>query len=251
MFDVEYSIMVHYPSLVSKDCITIALHFYNKTTKEAKLIHTKKWDRVRSFNDDLDIDLIKLQLEGIDEEIHTICKAPDFNLNKYIKFYQNSLKFLDVTTACVIDFDSFVAECSRQYLILDCKKSERPSKNEQLTFIKNYLKTESIECEKNVINGYFDESVTFDFIIGDYAFKLFRFQGRHENRLIKTVKDWGYNAIKLRDKYKIIFITDLDTTESKYPTLIKILNEDCYKLISFTEVLSFIKTIEKKQSNVI
>ena len=49
MFDVEYSIMVHYPSLVSKDCITIALLFYNKTTKEAKLIHTKKWDRVRSL----------------------------------------------------------------------------------------------------------------------------------------------------------------------------------------------------------
>lgn len=246
MLEVEYSIMVHYPSLVSKDCITIALLFYNKTAKESKLVTIKNWNRVRSFNDDLDIDLIKLQLEGIDEEIHTICKAHDFNLNKYIKFYQNALKFLDVTKVYVDNFDSFISECSRQYLILDYKKSERPSKNEQLEFIRSYLTNESIDSRKKVISGYFDEGVTFDFIIGEYAFKLFRFQGRNENNLLSTVKNWSYNAIKLRNKYKIIFITDLDTTESKYPTLIRILKEDCHKLITFNEVLGFINSIEKE-----
>lgn len=246
MLEVEYSIMVHYPSLVSKDCITIALLFYNKTAKESKLVTIKNWNRVRSFNDDLDIDLIKLQLEGIDEEIHTICKAPDFNLNKYIKFYQNALKFLDVTKVYVDNFDMFISECSRQYLILDYKQSERPSKNEQLEFIRSYLKNESIDSRKKVISGYFDEGVTFDFIIGEYAFKLFRFKGRNENNLLSTVKHWSYNAIKLRNKYKIIFIIDLDTTESQYPTLIRILKEDCHKLITFNEVLSFINSIEKE-----
>lgn len=248
MYEVEYSIMVHYPSLVSKDCITLALLFYNKTTKESKLITTKKWDRVRSFNDDLDIDLVKLQLEGIDEEIHSICKSPDFNLNKYIKFFQNSLKFINVTNVSVGNFEDFVDECSHQYLILDYKKNERPSKNEQLSFIKKYLKTESIECEKNVINGYFDESVTFDFIIDNYAFKLFRFEGRKENRMVRYVKEWGYDAIKLKEKYKIIFITDLELTEDKFPTVLKILNEDCYKVISFNEVLTFIQSIDKERA---
>ncbi|MGL5086032.1 MAG: hypothetical protein ACRC68_10030 [Clostridium sp.] len=247
MFEIDYSVMVHYPSLVSKDCITLALLFFNKTTKESNLVKAKNWNRIRSFNTDLDIELIKLQLEGIDDEIHHISKDPNFYLAKYTKFYVNDLKFTNVISTTTDDFEKFIGECAHQYLIFDFKKSERPTVNEQLSFIKKYLKTESIKCENKIIKGYFNENVAFDFIINDYAFKLFRFEGRSENRLISSIKDWAYNAIKLRGKYKVIFITDVDfKNRDKFNTIYNILQEESYKIINFNEVLNFIQSIDIK-----
>lgn len=245
MFEVEYSTLVHYPSLVSKDCITLAILFFNKTTRSAYLLNTKNWDRVRSFNDDLDIDLVKLQLQGIDEEIHDIVKAPDFTLNKYIKFFQNDLKFTDIITISTDNYTEFINECSRQYFMFDYKKSDRPNKKEQLSFIKRYLRSETIEYTNKAIHGYFNENITFDFIIDEYAFKFFRLEDRNENRLIRYVKDWAYDALKLKNRYKIIFVVDIDFSDhEKYKTVYTILNEDCYKLISFREVITFIQSLK-------
>lgn len=245
MFEVDYSIMVHYPSVGAKDCITLALLFFNKTTKETVLINTKNWERVRSFNDDIDVELVKLQLEGINDEIHSIAKSSNFYLEKYTKFYVNDLKFTSVISTVTNDFNNFISECSRQYLIFDYKKSERPTKKEQLSFIKNYLKSESVKCQKNIIKGYFNEDICFDFVINDYAFKLFRFEGREETRLIRTVKDWAYDAIKLRDKYKIVFIIDIDFNKNnKFDILHSILEEESYKIINFNEVITFVKSID-------
>lgn len=250
MFNIDYSILCHYPSLVSKDCITLAILFFNKDTKESKLVSTKNWNRVRSFNDDLDIELIKLQLEGIDEEIHDIAKSPNFDLSKYTKFFVNDLKFLNVISTTADNFDNFVSECSKQYLIFDYDKNSRPSKSEQVSFIKNYLKNNSINCEKNIVKGYFNENVTFDFVINNYAFKLFRFEGRKPNRLIKTLKDWAYDAMKLKDRYKFIFITDLDfqvDNSSDYKILFNILNEEAFKVLTFSEVINFIDSSVNKR----
>ncbi len=245
MFQVDYSILCHYPSLISKDCITIAVLLFNKNTKEISLVSTKNWSRVRSFNEDLDVDLIKLQLEGIQDEITNIAKAPNFSLDKYTKFYVNDLKFTDIVSTKTENFQEFVNECSRQYLICDYSKDERPSKDEQLSFIRKYLKNGDIECQNNIVKGYFNENICFDFVINDYAFKLFRFEGRKEQRLIHAVKDWAYNAIKLKNKYKVVFITDIDFDEKKnFSTLYNILKEEADNIISFSEVISFLQTLE-------
>ena len=243
MISIDYSILYHSPSYVSIDRITIAILFFNRETKETRLICTKNWKRVSSFNDDLDIDLIKLQLEGINEEIQEIAKAPNFSLEKYTKFYINELKFTEVITNEAENFSDFIEECKRQFIPQDFEKSKRPSRDEQVKFIKKYLKTSNIECKPSTIKGYFNENVNFDFIIGDYAFRIFRFEGRKESRLISTVKDWAYNAIKLKDKYKIIFITDKDFTEPEnYKILYDILGEDA-TIISYNQAMEYIKKL--------
>lgn len=246
MFNIDYSILCHYPSYVSMDCITLALLFFNVDTKETIFLCTKNWKRVESFNDSLDIELIKLQFEGINEEIHEIAQSPNFSLDKYTKFFVNDLKFSKVISTQVDDFHEFINECKKQYLILDYKKSERPSKEDQLKFIKQYIKTNKVEQKPSVVKGYFNENVKFDFIIDDYAFKLFRLEDRNANRLIHTVKDWAYDAIKLKDKYKIIFITDIDFNEyPNYKTIRNILKEEAYKIITFNELISFIQSLNE------
>lgn len=122
MFDIDYSILCHYPSLVSKDCITLAILLFNRDTKETALISTNNWNRVHLFNEDLDIDLIKLQLEGIEDEIVDIAKGPKFSLEKYTKFYINDLKFTKIISTKADNFEDFVKKCSKQYLISESSK---------------------------------------------------------------------------------------------------------------------------------
>lgn len=122
MFDIDYSILCHYPSLVSKDCITLAILLFNRDTKETTLISTNNWNRVHLFNEDLDIDLIKLQLEGIEDEIVDIAKGPKFSLEKYTKFYINDLKFTEIISTKADNFEDFVKKCSKQYLISESSK---------------------------------------------------------------------------------------------------------------------------------
>ena len=57
------------------------------------------------------------------------------------------------------------------------------------------MKDSNIEYRKGEILGVFDESIKFDFIIGEYAFKIFRFENKQEKRLIKGIKDWAYELI--------------------------------------------------------
>ncbi|MCW6094762.1 DUF3037 domain-containing protein [Clostridium sporogenes] len=239
MVNVQYSVLCHYPSIVSKDCITLGILFYNKDDKQCVFETTKKWNRVKSFNDELDINLVKLQLHDILDEVDELCKNNNFNLGDYTKFYVNELKFTEVVDIEVENFSEFVSECKRQYLRFDFDKKDRPTTEEQLSFIKKIMKSSDITYNVSPVKGYFDEDIKFDFIIGEYAFKLFRFEGRQETRLVKSVKDWAYDAYKLKDKYKFVFVTDLDLNNNN--VLFRILKEESSYLISFNELLSFIK----------
>lgn len=244
MLKVQYSVLCHYPYILSKDCLTLGILFHNITENKCDFKTIKRWDRAKAFNDELDIEIIKLQLEAIGEEVEEFIENGNFDLKKYTKFYVNELKFTEIVTIDIEDnFPNFVAQCVRQYMPLDLDKKDRPNNKEQLAFIKNVMKDSSIEYQKGDICGVFDETIKFDFIIGEYAFKIFKFNNKQENRLIKGIKDWAYDAYKLRDKYKVIFVTDVDFSENKYNTLYKILNEESESVITFNDIVSFIQKI--------
>lgn len=242
MEKIQYTSLCHYPSLVSTDCMTIAVLFYIEKDKKIIIEHIKNWNRLKSFNDELDIDLIKLQLEGIEEELKEFVKDDKFVLSKYTKFYINELKFQPVINVEVHNTQQFIEECKRQYLIGDISKDKRPSVDEQIKFIKNYLKKSNLSYKGN-IEGYFNEKIDFDFKVDNYLFKTFNLKGKNENRIIRSVKEWAYDAYKLQDRYNIIFVTDIDgENHDKYKKVMKILEEESKSVISSDELFDYIIT---------
>lgn len=249
MEKIEYSILCHYPSIVMRDCITLGILFYNIDSNKCVMESTEKWDRVKAFNDELDIKFVKLQISDIEKEVNECIKNDLFNLSDYTRFYVNELKFTEVAKVEVEDFDKFVYECKRNFLRFDFDIKDRPNSKEQVSFIKNTLKQSEIEYENGKVYGYFNESIKFDFVIKNYAFKIFRFEGKKESRLLSSVKDWAYDAYKLKDRYKIVFVTDIDfSTCKEYKILFKILKEECKEVISFSELMPFINNISEIDS---
>ncbi|MDU7967314.1 MAG: DUF3037 domain-containing protein [Paeniclostridium sordellii] len=244
MINVDYSVLCHYPSIVSKDCLTLGIIFYDRSNNIGDFKTIKKWDRAKAFNDSLDIEMIKFQLESIQDEVRSFAQEKNFDLAKYTKFYVNELKFTEVIKVSIDEsFEEFMELCVRQYMPLDLDKDKRPNKEEQTQFVKKMMKISNIEYTQGTIKGSFDENINFDFIIKDYAFKIFRFEGREENRVINNVKSWAYNCIELKDSYKVIAIIDLDTLEENYKSIYQILNKESDKIIHFNELISFTKTL--------
>lgn len=244
MINVDYSVLCHYPSIVSKDCLTLGIIFYDRSNKIGDFKSIKKWDRVKVFNDSLDIEMIKLQLESIKDEIKNFAKEKNFDLSKYTKFYVNELKFTEVNEVSIDEsFEEFMELCTRQYMPLDLDKDKRPSKEEQATFIKRLMRISNVDYLKGTVKGAYDEDINFDFVINDYAFKIFRFEGREENRVINNVKTWAYNCIELKGCYKVISVIDVDTLEEDYKSIYRILRKESDKIVHFNDFISFVKMI--------
>ncbi len=244
MINIDYSVLCHYPSIVSKDCLTLGIIFYDKTNNIGDFKAIKKWDRVKAFNDELDIEMVKLQIECIKDELESFIEDGNFDLSKYTKFYVNEIKFTEVTSVTREEtLEEFMSLCIRQYMPLDLDKKNRPSLDEQSKFIKQMMKSSNIKYKQGYIKGEFDENINFDFIIDDYAFKIFKFEGREENRIIGNIKTWAYNCIELKNKYKVIAIVDLESIEEKYEKAYKILSKESESIIHFNELISFTKSI--------
>lgn len=251
MLKIKYTSLCHYPSLVSNDCITLAVFFYIDILKEIRVEKIRNWKRVSSFNDELDIELLKIQIQDMEEELKLFVNDRNFRLEEYTKFYVNNIRFEPIQQSEIEESEKeiFINECKRQKLICDMEKNNRPSIDEQIKFIRKYLSDENV-LFNGKISGYFDESVNFDLKIGNYVFKKFIFKGKNPNRLIKTVKEWAYDAYKLKEKYKVIFVTDIEVEKKgeEYNILLKILNEESDKIINSNEFFNFVsKLIEKEQ----
>ena len=241
MSKVQFSVLCNYPSIVSRDCITLGILFYNITESVCIFKKIQNWKRVASFNDELDIEIVKLQLESIEEEINDFAKEKDFDLKKYTKFYVNQLKFTEVFTADIeIDFHDFVEQCTRQYMPMDLAKDKRPREKEQRDFIKNVLKTSNKNYRNGNIVGNFNDNIRFDFIIKDYAFKYFMLKNKEEQDVLRSIKRWVYDAYQLKNKYKVIFVTDINLkSNNKYKNIYNMLSKEGEKVIDFQDILTF------------
>lgn len=245
MSKVQFSVLCNYPSIVSRDCITLGILFYNITEGVCVFKKIQNWKRVASFNDELDIEIVKLQLESIEEEINDFAKEKDFDLKEYTKFYVNQLKFTEVFTADIeIDFHDFVEQCTRQYMPMDLAKDKRPREKEQRNFIKNVLKTSNKNYKNGNIVGNFNDNIRFDFIIKDYAFKYFMLKEKEEQDVLRFIKRWVYDAYQLKSEYKVIFVTDIDLkSNNKYKNIYNMLSKEGEKVIDFQDILTFAQKI--------
>lgn len=247
MISIAFSVLCHYTSILTDECIILGILFHNINDNVYRFEHTHNWERVRTFDDELDIDFLKVQLKSIKEEVEVSLPQyrKGFCISDYTRFYVNELKFTKVCLTNSESFNDFVEESKKVYLRFDYDKKERPSYKDQIQYAKKILKDYNINFDAGNVNGYFNDPIKFDFIINDYAFKFFTFDGKNTNYLISTVRNWAYNAYKLKDKYKVVFITDAVSYNDNNRTLLNILKEESHDILNLSEFMSYIEKIKK------
>lgn len=232
--------------LITDEFMNIGILFHNLSTDERKLEIITNWKRVQNFDDEVDINILKIVVEGIKEEIDSnlFNKNYSFDIYEYPIKYVNELRFTTVYEAETPDFEKFIELTRKNILRYDYDKLSRPNKNEQLKIMKELMKSSAIEYSSKQIAGVYQEKVSYDYIIGKYAFKVFTFEEKKIANIISSAKAWAYTAIEMKDKYETVFLYDKDIdNNNNFNSIISILKNSGSKVIKVDEGMEYIMEI--------
>lgn len=228
--------------LITNESMNIGILFHNLDTDQRRLEIISKWSRLKSFDDELDMKFFKIMLEGINDEIQSTLFNDNvkFDIKEYTKKFNNEMRFSEVYEADTDNFNEFIDYSKKNFLRYDYDKKDRPNKEQQISYMKKLMKVNEIDYSIRNPLGSFYETINYDYIVGEYAFKFFSFENKSLDNLIHTAKAWAYTANEMKYQYKTIFVYDVDVNDKKFDTIINILGESSFKLIKFDETLDFI-----------
>lgn len=249
---VLFSVLSYHPSFITTESINVGILFHDIKNDIRIFETTSNWNRVKTFDDEIDINYIKAVLDGIKNEVENcdlFSFSEEFNMEQYVKFYVNELKFSEVAPANTDSFEDFIEETKKIFLRYDFDKKDRPNEKQQLKYVKEFLKSNNIEYSSKSIIGKYDENINFDYTIDDYVFKMFTFENKNISKQLFAAKSWAYNAEKIKPRYKTIFIYDIEKeNDPQYCTIMKILKDSSYKVMKLSEAIDFILKLNNQQN---
>ena len=242
MYHIEYVALNYYHSPVLDECLCIGVLFHNLTTGQRDFKYISNFQRFHVFDDEADVDFVKLYLKGIKEEVENSLFNfnKEFNVASYIKTYANEFRFSTVRKLLVNENEDYVENLSKVYLKYDLAKSQRLSGNEEKKLIRRVLETNNLEYSTQKVDGPYSDEITFDYQVGNVCIKLFSFKGKNLKRVIGSARQWSFVADELGNQKKVLFIYDSDYEDmNNLEIIIKILSKNA-KVLKLDDGMDYI-----------
>lgn len=247
----KYSVLQYSPSLISGESINLGVLATSEVEPLVDFISTKKMARVREFDDEIDLDMLKLVLQGIKAEVEITLENCNkiFEIQNFIQYYCNEYHFTRTIELNYQNFDHALTELKRMYLPQDLAKEQRASHKEELQFMAKILETNHIDFKRNVKEwGTYNDQITYDFRIKNYGIKLFWLKGKDLRRLTNDVKAWAWNCRYSPADIQtvIIYNNDVDTTQKQEMKMfLDIFKSSSDKIYSWTDGMKWLETLAK------
>ena len=110
MYQIEYAALNYYHSPISDECLCLGVLFHNLTTGKRDFKYISNFQRFHSFDDEADVDFVRLYLRGIKEEVETTLfnYADDFSVENYTRVFANEFRFSSVRSLAVAEDEDYV-----------------------------------------------------------------------------------------------------------------------------------------------
>ncbi len=227
MQQISYAALKYYNNVISEECLCIGMLFHNLTTGKREFRYISNFKRFQAFDDEADIEFVKLYLAGIKEQVEENifnCNS-HFSISDFKKIYVNEFRFSEITTMEIEDDEDYVEILTKLYLKFDFSKEKRLNSYSEKKYIRKILSSSNVTLSPSKILGSFDEKINFDYIIGDVAIKLFSFKEKDVAKIIPSAKQWAFTAQELKDQYKIVFLYDDDLESPQFNIVMQILRK--------------------------
>lgn len=230
MYQVEYAALKYYNNIVSEECLYLGMLFHNLNTGKRDFRHISNFKRFQAFDDEADVDFVKTYLSGIKRqvEVNLFNYNQDFSISEFAKIYVNEFRFSETRTISVAEDEDYVENLTKMFLKFDFTKSKRLTQAEEKKYIKKILSSSNAEFSTPKVSGAYNENVSFDYIIGNVAIKLFSFKEKEAIKLIPAAKQWAFSAEELKDRYKIVFLFDDDDDSPQLKIVLQILKKHAH-----------------------
>lgn len=228
---VKYAILKYVPNLERNEKINIAVTLHYPNIKQLEMTIINNWKRVKSFDDEADIQFLKKYVEDLKEQF-TINLFNDFDgislddpllLDELTKYFVNKFVFEIHEIDTNENFNDLLKNLKRIYLYYEVGKDKRISEKESRAYIERHLLENNILYEKrgtkNSIQEQYGNNINFDYKIDSNYYKLIFLTEENYAGYVGILKMWIANTIMLKkENKKLIFVIDdllkNDRTES-------------------------------------
>lgn len=248
----KFSILRYVPSEIREEFINIGLVFHCPEEKYVDFKCTTNFKRVTTFDDEIDIDFLKMVISGIEEDFtQSTINGPtieevidEFFLEKNTVFYANQLQFSPIKIIRSSNPLKDFKDLFKTYVYFDVKKSERISDN-KVKSIMNRVFEQSNKINKFERNRVFN--IKSEEIILDYSYVSknkstkfiktlsFDYSPSKSKMATVTAKEWAWNFRKIEEassqnsrisKDDLLTLVYVKNKDSNIDTALKILNEN-------------------------
>ncbi|MCY8973053.1 DUF3037 domain-containing protein [Bacillus atrophaeus] len=199
---IYYSICRYVPDVLRGEVLNVGVLTHIPSRSWCKFNRSKNLSRIKSFDDEVELDVIKALLESIEHQFNTESnmnfqlsglKNDDF-LEKELVYFVNQIQFSPVmslyTTPSSIKED--LQDLNDMYLYYDKKKSERINADKVRRLTSKMFKQNTIEVKRNPEAKNQFKQQPFDFSIKldneDTYIKALSFDYKNHNKFFNEVK---------------------------------------------------------------
>ncbi len=212
---IKYSVLRYSPSVVAGEAINLGLLVSDAQAKRIEFHYTKKWDRIKAFDDTLHIDGLKTALQDMknDVEVPLYHSSRGFSIDNYIRGFTNELHFSSPYQLECESMDTQINELRKIYLRFDFDQKDRLTKAKELHFVRSLLSVNGIPYRSQVRTvGDFDVPVNYDLTFGNYGVHYIRFENKNIAKMMNGIKAWAWDS-EHDHSTSTVFIYSPDGTE--------------------------------------
>jgi hypothetical protein len=249
-----YAVCRYVPDILRDEFINVGVLTYIPELGKSKFHRTKNLSRVKNFDDELEMDILKALLESLEIQFNhnslpTIDKKPtdDFIKNEMV-YFVNQIQFSEIRSLNSTNIQEDIKDLYDMYLYYDQKKSQRitPERVRRLVsklFTQNNLKDVNRKpSEQNLFRQKpFDFSVNLN---GNQTLiKALSFDYSNHNRMYNELKSFLYDLEQFKkmniNNIKVV-INNTDKENDYEQLAYNLLSEetDVLTVQEFAELLS-------------
>lgn len=209
----KYAVIRYVPDEIREEFINIGLVFHSPEDRSIDIKFTKNFSRVSKFDDEIDIEFLKLVLEGIKEEFsQSTISGPsndslaDINfIENNTFFYSNQIQFSPTYIINSTDLVQDFMDLFRTYVYFDVQKKSRITDDEVKSMMNRILKSNDSfkKLEKNIPVNIGPQTIELDYVYNTNDRKKiiktfsFDYTDRKSSQATLIAKEWFYNYEKM------------------------------------------------------
>lgn len=220
----KYSVLRYSPSAVAGEKINLGIIFYDMESGYREFKYSKKFSRLATFDDEIDVAMVKKLLQSISDDVSgNLFTYDKFDIDQYTKYFISDFSFEKPKSIQYDDLDEMIKRLHKTYFRFEYDKAERPSKEDDKNIIERIISADGKTVKKDeYVYGICNERIRYDLVTDDFCIKIFDFDGKNLNKLVNSAKTWAWNAMQENEK-KVMIIYRYNEETSKYNQEFKII----------------------------
>ncbi|WP_340004402.1 DUF3037 domain-containing protein [Paenibacillus sp. FSL K6-0276] len=242
----KFAVLRYVPDENREEFINIGVVLHSPEENFIDCIITTNFSRVSTFDDEIDVNFLKIVLSGVKEDFskNSTVSGPSFKdtsdfyyLEKATSIYVNQLQFSKIQLFKSSDLETDLHNLYKTYVHFEVQKNHRLTEIEVKSIMNKVIRTKisNADLEKNLKIDIGTELIELDYAyrtINDRIKVIKTFSFDYTNRGSKQAtllaKEWAYNFNKMKEKSNLI--QKFDTNDIDLTTLIYV--KDMTKNIS-------------------